>query len=115
MLLICHSSWERDKDQAYNMLRPFIRNAIKVAERFQIHFNELLKSQEQLGWILSFEEVDESPLAKVESPRAGSLREESPETEKPKSPSPSAKRTEADNSGSESPEPESPKVKIPSA
>lgn len=60
------------------MLRPFVWNAIKIAKRFQIHFSELLKSQEQLEWILSFEEVDESPLAKVEPKswepiRAGSL------------------------------------------
>ena len=62
ILLLCLESCTRGESEAYNMLRPFACNALKIAERFQIDFSLPLERLELQHSVISLDQPSERPL-----------------------------------------------------
>ena len=77
VLLLCHASWERDEFDHFDILRPFVDNALAIAARFQISLDDVVESEEMKDWLHNVE-IDEPEDPSVESESSGDLEGLSP-------------------------------------
>jgi len=64
ILLLCYESWRRE--ECVDILRPFVFNSVKVAERFDIDLDELVDSADLSHWLSDVTKPTEDPMVSQE-------------------------------------------------
>ena len=67
ILLLCHGSIARKEIDDYNKMRPFVANALSIANRFQVSLDDLFDAGEIRDWLdVMTEEEPENPFIESE-------------------------------------------------